>query len=188
MAVAHVCGGLPRQTHEAKRQATETLRTSFRASVWAMPLIQQVFPSTRTQCRSSTASQSQTPSVLALYKAVAEIPETSGEARLFQHAMSRSSLVDCTLRHEGPRPGEVTMCAPREAQWIIQVVLSRLFRFKTKIIRILNDYANRYTFPSNMEHYSRQAAERHTPNTALPVPFRQSFRPSQLARCLCIIG
>ncbi|KIJ52118.1 hypothetical protein M422DRAFT_243712 [Sphaerobolus stellatus SS14] len=61
-----------------------------------MSLIQQVFPSTRTQCRSSTASQSQAP-VLALYKAVAEIPETSGEARLFQHALSGSSLVDCVF-------------------------------------------------------------------------------------------
>ncbi|KIJ52130.1 hypothetical protein M422DRAFT_243724 [Sphaerobolus stellatus SS14] len=55
--------------------------------------------------QSSTAPQSQNP-VLALYKAVAEIPlpETSGEARLLQHAISGSSLVDCTLRHEGPRP------------------------------------------------------------------------------------
>ncbi|KIJ52129.1 hypothetical protein M422DRAFT_26370 [Sphaerobolus stellatus SS14] len=35
--------------------------------------------------------------VLALYKAVAEIPETSGEARLFQHALSGSSLVDCVF-------------------------------------------------------------------------------------------
>ncbi|KIJ52086.1 hypothetical protein M422DRAFT_243676 [Sphaerobolus stellatus SS14] len=87
MAVAEA----PRQTHEAKRQATETLRTSFQTP----PL------------RSLKAISIPVAPVLALYKAVAEIPEASGEARLF-HGEEATTGKELCLYMDHPDDGSPT--------------------------------------------------------------------------------
>ncbi|KIJ52095.1 hypothetical protein M422DRAFT_243684 [Sphaerobolus stellatus SS14] len=101
MAVAHVCGSLAKPTRPRDKRPRRFERVSVHRFRQCR-LFSKSFPLPERDAEapplpSLKAISIPVAPVLALYKAVAEIPETSGEARLFQHALSGSSLVDCVF-------------------------------------------------------------------------------------------